>query len=343
MSNEKPKIVFVGAGVVGGASGAWLAENYDEVYFLDQGPVQDALKQKGISTYLHHKNENMVTTKVRVIDDLSEVPDADYVVLAVKNFSLPKVAAMVKDKLGDMPVILSMANGIDNQRVLPEYFPKVIYCVVAFNGIMDEPVVICYHQKGPLVIGTPDNSLQDEMQRLAALLNKGVETIVTEHLQDAVHSKIIINLVNSLATLIGFGVKEISEPDLFQNLLSNLLYEGSLIAKANSYKECKMGGMPPWIKFKASVKLPMWLTRGMFRRNLRQMIMPSMAQDVLLKGMTQTELESINGYIIELADKVGMAAPYNRAIYELAKTEIAKGDFKPLAIKKVWAAVEEKL
>ncbi len=343
MSENKPKIVFLGSGVVGGAAGAWVAEKYDEVFFLDQGEIQAALKEKGIGTYLQGHKSSMVNVKVKVIDDLSQVPDADYVVVAVKNFSLPKVAQLIKDKLGDKPTILSMANGIDNQRVLPNYFSKVIYCVVAFNGIMDEPVVICYHQKGPLVIGTPDNSLQPEMKRLAEAFNLGVETVIVDHLQDAVHSKIIINLVNSLATLVGFRVKEISDPDLFQKILSNLLCEGVKIVEANGYKECKMGGMPPWIKFKASVKLPVFLTRGMFNRNLNKMIMPSMAQDVLLKGMTDTELDSINGYFIELADKAGMKAPYNRVVYELTKRELARDKFEPLDIKEVWKEIQAKM
>ncbi len=343
MSEQKPKIVFIGAGIVGGAAAAWVADKHDEVYVLDQPAVNAVIREQGISVYVVGQKDAMLTTKVKVIDHLGEVPDADYVVIAVKNFHLPAVAKMVKDTLGDKPVIVSMANGIDNQRVLPELFSKVIYCVVAFNGIMDEPLVIQVHQHGPLIIGTLDNSLQDQMQKLARVMNPGVPTIVTDNLQDTVHCKVIINLVNSLATLIGFGVDEIDEPDLFQKILSQLLYEGMLVMQANGYKECKKGGMPPWIKFKAAVKLPTFLTRGMFKRNIGQMLMPSMAQDVLLKGMRDTELESINGYLIELADKAGLTVPYNRAIYELAQEELAKEDFKPVGVKAVWERIQKEL
>jgi 2-dehydropantoate 2-reductase len=60
-------------------------------------------------------------------------------VLAVKNYSLEAVARQVKDELGDRPIVVSMANGIDNQRILPKFFTKVIYCVVGYNARRDAP------------------------------------------------------------------------------------------------------------------------------------------------------------------------------------------------------------
>ncbi|MCK7515364.1 MAG: hypothetical protein MZV70_72860 [Desulfobacterales bacterium] len=80
-----------------------------------------------------------------------------------------------------------------------------------------------YQKRGPLVLGTPDNSLLTEMNAIADIFNQGVETVITEHLQDAVHSKIVVNLTNSLTTLVGHGFKEISDFDTFQRLLSNTL------------------------------------------------------------------------------------------------------------------------
>jgi ketopantoate reductase len=84
-----------------------------------------------------------------------------------------------------------MANGIDNQQILPKYFSRIIYCIVSYNAWMDHPVIVGYQKKGPLVLGTPDNSLRTEMNAIADIFNQGVETVITEHLQDAVHSKII--------------------------------------------------------------------------------------------------------------------------------------------------------
>jgi hypothetical protein len=70
------------------------------------------------------------------------------------------------------------------------------------------------------------------------------------------------------------------------------------------------------------------------------MNMSSLSQDVALRGAHDTEIESITGYVVELAAKRGVPAPYNRAIYRLGLERFRPG-FEPLPCEEVLAAVEE--
>src|SRR5690606_10935867 len=130
------------------------------------------------------KEETTANVRVKVIEDLSDLKQMDVVVIGVKNYSLESVARLIKDNTKDDVIIVSMANGIDNQSILPKYFSRVIYCIVSYNAWMDKPVVVGYQKRGPLVLGTPDNSLQTEMNAVAEIFGRGVETVVTDHLQD---------------------------------------------------------------------------------------------------------------------------------------------------------------
>ena len=340
---DNPKILFFGAGAIGGTVGSWIAEKYENIFFLDKGEIANTLKTKGITTYCEDTPGNKVNVKVNVVTDLSQIPDADVIVVGVKNYSLDEVSKIIKAKYGDAPIIIAMQNGIENQKILPKYFSKVIYCVIGYNAWIDEPGIIGYQKKGPLVFGTIKNELTSEMNQLAKIFNLGVETIVVDHIQDAAHSKLIINLTNSLTTLIGHKFKEISDPALFQKLLTNLLLEGVNIARAAGYHECKIGGMPPWIKIWMGARLPRFITKGMFESNAKKMVLSSMAQDILQRKGHQSELDTINGYFIELADKYKINAPFNKVIYDLCKKEFAKPTFVPLDVKDVWAKVQEKL
>ena len=340
---SNPKMVFFGAGVIGGSVGGWISPRYDNIWFLDQGETAKALREKGITTYLQDHKDQAEKTNVKVINDLAEVPDVDVVVLGVKNYSLEPVAKLIKDKIGDRAVIVSMANGMENQRVLPKYFSRVIYCVVSFNAWMDEPGVIGYQKKGPLVLGTPDNGLRAEMAEVSRVFNLGVETVVTPHLSDAVHCKIVINLTNSLTTLVGYRFRTISDPVLFQKLLTGLTSEGVGIIKANGIRECKLGGMPSWTLLTVVAKLPTFITKPIFDKNVKKMVISSMAQDVLQRKGQSNELDSINGYIVELADKAKLAAPFNRTIFEMSKREFARPDFQPLDVKVVWDEVRKRM
>jgi len=335
------KIVFFGAGAIGGSVAAWLAPHHEHLYVLDREPIVGAMRRNGITTYRGDKPDIKEHTAVKVIDDLAEAPDADVVVIAVKNYSLDAVAKLVRDKLGDRPIILAMQNGVANQEILPQYFTKVVYCVVSYNAWMDEPVVIGYQKKGPLVIGTMFNEMMDEMADLAAIFNQGVETVITDRYHDAAHCKLVINLTNSLTTLIGHKYRPLSDEGLFQKILTNLTYEGMTIIKAAGYRESRLGGMPSWATFKMAVTLPPAMTKPLFDKNVKKMVLSSMAQDILQRGAGQSELEDINGYLLSLADRHGIKAPYNRAVYYIARREFDKPKFEPMDIKDLWAEMSE--
>jgi 2-dehydropantoate 2-reductase len=345
MNNHTPKLLIFGAGPVGATVGGWIAAaGHPQVYFLDQGAVAEGMKQHGLTLY-QGGAESTTTQSIQahVIDRLADCCDADVVVLAVKNYSLDTVAGLVKAACGDRPIIVGLQNGVENQTILPKYFSRVLYGVIGYNAWMDAPGKVGYQKRGPVVLGTPDNSLQEELATVAALFGRGVETVVTNHLADVVHSKLVINLTNSVTTLIGHGLRPVSSVALLQRLLSNVLYEGVCVVKAAGFKECKIGGMPPWALLRASATLPQFLTRPLFKKNLAKMVMSSMAQDVIQRKAGDSELETINGYIVRLAEQTGTPAPYNRAIYALCRQEFAKPGFEPMDVKAVWAHVEKHL
>jgi 2-dehydropantoate 2-reductase len=336
-----PKILFIGPGAIGASLAAWVAETYPALYVMGHGASQAALRRNGITTYAFDDPETTRrTVRVAVVDRPGELPDAAIVVLTVKNYDLPAVARQVRDELGDRPVIVSLANGIDNQRVLPGLFSKVIYGVVGYNARRDEPGVIGYHHKVPLLIGTPDNSLPDELGLVRSILGRGCPTKITGRLQDAVHSKIVINLTNALDALLGRRARPLSNLAAYQELLTQTLWEGVQVVRAAGYHEHRIAGMPSFRLLHLVAVLPGFLTRPLFKRRVAAMRISSMTQDVVLRGAQDTELESITGYIVRLAARHGVAAPYNRAIYRLGREKFRPG-FAPLSPEEVLAAVEQ--
>lgn len=334
------KILFIGPGAIGASVAAWVAESYPAVFIMGHGATQAALRTDGITTYQSAAPEQTRrTVRVATVDRPGDIADADIVVLAVKNYSLEAVARQVRDELGDRPIIVSLANGIHNQRVLPKFFSKVIYGVVAYNAWRDGPAVIGYQHKGPLLIGTPDNRLGAELRLVQSILARGCPTQITDRLQDAVHSKIVINLTNALDALVGRGWRPLSNLAVYQQLLSQTLWEGVRIIRAAGYHEYRIPGMPPFSLLHLTTLIPGWVIRPVFKRRLSAMAMSSITQDVALRGAHDTELKSITGYVVRLAGEHGVAAPYNRTIYRLGRENFHPG-FEPLRCEDVLAAVE---
>ena len=68
-----------------------------------------------------------------------------------------------------------------------------------------------------------------------------------------------------------------------------------------------------------------------------------MAQDLLINKTNKTELESLNGYFMHLANAVGFDARINKKLYEICQREFIKDDFQPLEIELVWDQFKEVL
>ena len=335
---SEAKVLMVGAGAIGASVAAWIAAEGVDLTVLDVGEIAAALRASGITTYeIGDAARTRRTIQVRVAEAAGECADADIVVLAVKNYSLAAAARQLREQLGDRAIVVSMANGRENQEILPKFFSRVIYCVVGYNARRDQPVVVGYQRKGPLLIGTPDNSLGAELRLVQEVLARGCPTRIVDRLQDAVHTKIVINLTNALDALVGRGYRPLSSFPVYQRLLSQTLWEGVRVVRAAGFHEYRIADMPSFAQVRMSALLPGWLTRPLFRRKLRALVMASMTQDVALRGAVHTELESITGYLVRLAAKVGVAIPYNEAIYRLGRERFHPG-YEPLRCEDVLAA-----
>ena len=333
-----PHLAIFGAGAVGRSVAAWLAEAGLRVTLIARPDVATAIAQSGLRVRDVHSRATR-TIHLRTASRVAAEDRPDALFLCVKTYALDEVGALLAE--ARVPFVVALQNGVDNQQVLPRYFPKIAYAVVGYNAWLDESSgVLEYRNKGPLVIGTPDGSLGPECRELSALLTgrHAVATQYTDRFNDAAHTKMIINLANAFQALIGQPLRPVSDRRLAQIMLSRLLWEGVEIAKAAGYREHPIAGLPPWWLMYASVKLPTALTRPAFDRALAKMTISSMAQDLLLRGGHANELESLNGRFIELADRHHVAAPLNRGLYHLCKSRFGP-DFVPMDVREVWAEI----
>ncbi|HOK82368.1 MAG: 2-dehydropantoate 2-reductase [Clostridiales bacterium] len=334
------KVIIIGAGgAIGSCLSGWLSEVSQDIYLFDKPSVSEVLKEKGITYY--KQNEAKQNVKVKVIDSLSEVENPDLIAIVVKNYSLDGVSGLIKETVKGNPVILGLQNGVENQRILPKYFDRVVYGIIEFNAWLDEIGIVGYQNRGPFVIGTLDNGMQAELKAIAELFNKGVETIITDRITDAAYCKMVINLTNSFTTLVGMGYRDITNLHAFKEILTNSMYEGVKILKKMGVKEYKAHTMPTWAKIKASATLPNFITDGMFKKNLAKMVLSSMAQDIIQRKSGESELESLIGEFVSLGDRYGMDIPYNRAVYKLCKEKFNRHPFVPMTEEEVLAEVRK--
>ncbi len=339
---NKLNVVIYGAGAIGATIGGWLSTVYEDVYLLSRGENARIMKERGLILY-KEKKENIKTIPVNIIEDLNELSSIDMILIGVKNYDLEIVVKNIASKLVGEPIIIGLQNGFDNRRILPRYFTKVIYSVIVMGAWRDEPGIFGYNDKGQIVLGVKQDTLQLELEKVAEFLKKALNVKIVKNIEDAAHSKQVLNLGNALFTLV--NIKEVKDTEItkIRKISAGLLMEGLNLIETAGYNPFTLKGYLPWSVVKAAQNAPDEIANEVFKNTVEKTWRNSMVQDMILRKKGQSELESLNGYMLTLAESIGIETPYNRTIYELCKVQFSKKPFQPLTVDVVWDKVQENL
>ncbi len=332
---------MVGAGAIGSSLTGWIAPKYGNLSLLARGETLDVIKTHGLKSYLKGGRSTAMPFPVHAVGSLSETALPDVIVLTVKNYDLDATCRDLRAQLGNHePIVIALQNGVQNQQILPRYFSRVVYGIACYNAWRDGPGEMGHEPRGYVILGTPANDLREEVQTVARVFQLGLECVTTDRLQDAVHSKLVINLANPLMALVGSQTRTTGTSNLLLKMSLSVHCEGINLLQAAGFHEHPLGRIPSWRTLKLGAALPAFMTSALYKLDTRRLGMNSMAQDVF-GGRATTELDALNGYMLELARREGFPTPINETIYEVAKTHFVS-DFQPISAQKLWGMIEQR-
>lgn len=133
------KIAIIGAGAVGGYFGAEFIEAGADVTFVARGETLEQLQTRGL---VAHSPEGERTLQVNVVEDLSQIPEADIVFLATKTLNGVELPAA----LPDGAVLITTQNSVEMPAIaMDTYGPdRVIPGVVRSFLVHDGPGIARY-------------------------------------------------------------------------------------------------------------------------------------------------------------------------------------------------------
>jgi 2-dehydropantoate 2-reductase len=339
---ENPSVVIVGAGAIGLSLAGWIFPYNENLHLLARGESVAAIRSQGLRLYQIGQEATTAPIPVKVIESLDEIPPPDIIVIAVKNYDLDRTAQMLRHQLGNYePIVASLQNGLENQLILPKYFSRAVYGVVCYNAWREGVGKASFVKRGYVIIGTPRNELRSELQSVGDVFSPGLECSITDRLQDAVYCKLAINLINALMALVGFRKRSIESEKILVHMTTRLLAEGVQVLQAAGVKEHELGRMPSWSEIRIAVNIPESPSNPLHDFIVNRVGPTSMTQDVF-GGKPTTELESLNGRMLELAHRLGVPTPISQAIYEIAKERLCSG-FKPIQEIDLWEMINNRI
>ena len=314
------KIVIIGPGAMGCLFAGLLTESGHEVWLLDKYP-QRAKKLSRTGLHIEGIGGNRVVG-LKVTSNPDDITTPDLVFIWVKAYDTLEAVKMVHPILADHTQVISLQNGLGNleaiaQMVNPE---KIIGGITSHGATLIDTGHLKHAGKGDTIIGrrrtepfaslkgklreVMNKQIDDDLLKIANLLSEAnIETKVSSDVEGTIWSKLIINAaINPLTAITRLKNGQLLESEETRRLLD-------LVAE-ESAKIVELAGVSlayPDIKSKVYDVCEATAENT-----------SSMLQDIL-RGK-RTEIDAINGAIVEKAKELNIDAPVNEMLTCLVKT-----------------------
>lgn len=315
------KICIFGAGAIGGYIGARLAHKAEaDVSLVARGPHLAAMEAKGLT--LKQGGETF-TVRPRVTSDPKSLGPQDFVIVTLKAHALGAALDQIEPLLGRDTAILFAQNGVpwwyfykhggpyDGRRIEsvdpggkiwkrlgPE---RALGCVVWQAAELESPGVIAHAYGDRLPIAEPSGEKTPRVMLLGKLLvGAGIKSPVRNNLRDEIWLKLWGNLsFNPVSVLTQGTLLQLAIDKGTRKVIRGMMEEAQAVAVA-------LG-----VKFSVDIDERIGMAEKVGNHRT------SMLQDV--EAGRATELDSLLGVVIELAQMVGIVTPTLNLVYDLAK------------------------
>jgi 2-dehydropantoate 2-reductase len=299
------KTAILGAGAMGSVFASYLAQSKDEVILIDVAkPVVDSISSRGL--IIRDKAGNEKTFRIAATAEPGKVGGVDLLIVFVKCYHTEAAVRSALPLLGDNSIVLSLQNGWGNAArignlVGPE---KVLVGVSYHSATALGPGHVLHGGQGPTYLGELDGSVSERAEKVASFLaSGGIEVQTSTEVVKDIWSKLALNVATLPSSVLARLTADrlLSSPDM-QELMQNLLQE--VIAVANA-QDIHLNFDERWSAIVRLLKQLAPNTKG------------SMFQDI--EQRRPTEIDVINGAIVEAGRSLKISTPYNRAVVSLIK------------------------
>lgn len=295
------KIVIIGAGAMGCLYGAYLSEK-NEVTMLDvYEPQVDAINKNGI-TIVEPDGTERQHKKVCAMKSGTCESVADLVVVFVKSIYSENALEENKALFGPDTVVMTLQNGAGNDRKIAKYVSRenIVIGTSKHNSINLGGGKVSHTGAGITTIGSNLGRIEALSKIEEVLSQSGFETEVSDDIQRIIWSKLFVNLsINTFTAITRAPIGFMIENQYAWDFAEKMICEAVDVAEADGthFSYMEVLNMVHHVC-----------------ENLEKGY-SSMYQDVT-RGIP-TEIDAINGAIVQQAKLYNVPAPYNTLIVDL--------------------------
>jgi 2-dehydropantoate 2-reductase len=321
---EKP-IGVAGAGSIGCFVGGMLAASGRKVTLLARSRVIGEIEANGLRlTSFEGFDRTIAANDLTLSEDPAIFADISAVLVTVKSADTAEIADLIARHAPADAVIVSLQNGVGNTAVLRQRLPgrRVLAAMVPFNVVAPGEGRFHRATSGDIMVE------QDGANTAEQLSVPGLKMRATGNIDGVQWGKLLVNLNNALNALSGLALRRQLADRKWRRLLADQVTEGLAAIKAEGIAPVSPTPVPSsWTP--SLLRLPDTIFQIMLGRTMK--IDPearsSMAED--LQRGRRTEIDYLQGVIVEIAARHGLDVPLSRRIVDLIKRAEAAGKGSP--------------
>ncbi len=299
------KIGVLGAGSLGSAMGAALAEAGSEVWLVSRNRAHvDAIRARGLEVRTDHGER---TVRVDAAVDCAGLAPVDLLIVLVKSFDTRKAIEAAMPAVGEHTIVMSLQNGLGHEEVLGAVVgrERLIAGRTYVGGQLLAPGIVLAGTRGKrTIVGELDGRITDRVRAVAAEFERaGLATTASDNILGTIWDKLLVNAATgALAgiTRLPYG-RLYAVPEVEATAIAAVT-EGMAVARAAGIAISYADPREPWLA--AGKGLPF---------DFKASILQS------LERGSVTEIDWINGAVVREGRRLGVPTPVNDTLVACIK------------------------
>lgn len=291
--------ILGGGGAMGGIFGGYLARAGNDVTLIDVSkPAVQAINDNGLT--IEEKDGTQPVIRVPASTEPSKVGPVDLIINFVKCYHTDAAVRAAAPMMSGDTAVLSLQNGWGNAPRIAGIVgeDKVLVGLTYHGGTLLGPGRVKHPGVGMTYIGELNGKTTPRLDKVIETFRAAqIETTKSERILDEVWKKLALNACTlPVAGLLHFMSHELVAFDGAKSLMAAILKEVVAVAKAQGIS---LDYDERWAAI-----------TGLLEKAVGGKA--SMLQDVEAKR--QTEIEVINGAIVDAGKRAGVATPVNETM-----------------------------
>jgi 2-dehydropantoate 2-reductase len=308
-------LTIVGAGAIGGITGAHLARAGHHVQLVEKDREHaEAIRREGLQ--IGGKSEFSVRVPVFFPD---EVPGPiEVLILAVKTLHTREALEPLVPLLSQDGYVVSMQNGLEEAKIATLVgSQRTVGAFLTFGGYFDRPGRLIYSGPGSLRVGELNGRITPRLQTLAQVLSDFHRAEPTDNIQGFLWGKLVLSTMYFATATVDADVVDILARPECRKVLTELVGEALRVADALGIRvepvdgfaaaALRRGADTPEALAAWGAQVAYW-NRGVSRRT-------GVWRDLAVRRR-RTEAGPILGALVDAAQAAGLAVPHAQKLVQ---------------------------